>query len=65
MKALLLAVACLLAACSTSTPPGSETTGAPDIIVWHDDQRAVTCWLSHVAYGYRDISCLPDSVVRR
>ena len=37
---------------------------AYNISVWHDDQRQVTCWLSHVYVG-NSISCLPDSQIKR
>ena len=36
----------------------------PEVSVWHDDQRNVTCWLFW-AYRKGGISCLPDSQLQQ
>lgn len=58
--ALLLGVGFVLGACT----PGTEVKDTNTITVWHDDQRAVTCWVYHDAWAkVGGISCLPDKDV--
>lgn len=67
MKTLILiALLAALAGCDpyqAPNAPAQKSYGAAHIQVWHDDQRAVTCWL----YGPNNggISCLPDGVLQQ
>lgn len=66
MKAMILLVALfVLTGCEPVAPSESQQKryGATHIKVWHDDQRAVTCWLYGGTKG--GISCLPDSEIGR
>ena len=63
-RALLLAVL-LVASCAPRSEDGDPylpRDANPDstIAVWHDDARAVTCWVYHDGYA-GGISCIPDS----
>lgn len=68
---LTLALALLVAGCNSGYADRPVDTDNPDtafpqrnIVVWHDDERAVTCWVFYD--GARGgISCLPDSEVGR
>lgn len=59
--ALLLVGFALLGACT----PGTEVKDTSQITVWHDDQRAVTCWIYHDSWAKMSgISCLPDKDIK-
>jgi hypothetical protein len=38
----------------------ATATNAETIIVWHDDNRAVTCWVYGIGHK-GGLSCIPDS----
>ena len=60
---LLIFVVFTFCACA----PGDQamSNGASDINVWHDNTRAVTCWIYQNAVTKTGgISCLPDSEVK-
>ena len=59
--ALLLVGVALLGACA----PGGDVKGTSQITVWHDDQRAVTCWIYQNSWSKASgISCLPDKDIK-
>jgi len=61
MKALVLLVVFVLAACGTN---GAVDTDARTISVWHDDERSVTCWVYKSGYA-GGLSCIPDKELAR
>jgi hypothetical protein len=63
MKRLIaIAVFLLLSGCQSS-PSDIQPTDRSGVTIWHDDERAVTCWIYTESYK-GGISCLPDSMVR-
>ena len=44
--------------------PSVGDAGGMVIRVWHDDARAVTCWIADGS-GKGGIACLPDSQIRQ
>lgn len=62
MLGLLIIAVILLLVALTAFGPAVGDAGDMAIRVWHDDERAVTCWVASGS-GKGGIACLPDAQV--
>jgi maltose-binding protein MalE len=57
----LIMVLVISGACGTQD---STDTNAKTIVVWHDDERLVTCWVYGTIYK-GGLSCIPDNQLQQ
>lgn len=56
--AAIAALIVVLVGCKDATT-SEASVGLGEIAIWHDKQRAVTCWV-YKGYQKGGISCIPD-----
>lgn len=60
LRLILLAAVLLLSACDLRPPRGTET-GTQNLLRFHDDELAVTCWQ---VKNWDGIYCIPDAQLK-